>query len=144
EQQYQDAVRTGLGGLYGAYVEVLAARRTVSYAEVNVRGMDAFLTATLALFSRDKLTSADVDQARSERAIAEVSLLDAEETLRQRQRTLAELLNIPPDRAESLEFRGTLDDRAGLPPPDEELIRIALDGRADVAAYRLGVQAAQA
>ena len=144
ERQYQDAVRTGLGGLYVAYVDVLAARRTVHYAQVNVQGMDAFLKATLALFNQDKLTSADVDQARSERAIAEVSLVDAEETLRQRQRTLAELLNIPPDQAEILEFRGTLEDRAPPPPSDDELIRLALDCRPDVAAYRLGVQAAQA
>ena len=144
EMQYQDAVRTGLGGLSVAYVDVLAARRTVHYAQVNLQGTDAFLTATRALFQKDKLTSADVDQARSERAIAEVSLLDAEETLRQRQRTLAELLNTPPDQAESLEFRGTLEDRAPPPPPDDELIRMALECRADVAAYRLGVQAAQA
>src|SRR5262245_54858135 len=141
ERQYQDAVRTGLGGLSVAYVDVLAARRTVRYAQVNARGLDPVVRVTQIQYKEAAVTRADVDQARSESAIGAISLLDAEEALRQRQRFLAELLNIPPDQAESLEFRGTLEDRAPPPPPDDELIRIALDCRPDVAAYRLGVQA---
>jgi cobalt-zinc-cadmium efflux system outer membrane protein len=144
EGQYQDAVRLGIGELSAAYIEVLAARRTVQYAQVNVRGLDAFQKATEVLYGESTTVSPDVDQARAESAIAAVSLLDAEEVLRRRQRTLAELLNIPPDQAESLELRGTIADRAPQPPPDEELIRIALDSRPDVAAYRLGVQVAEA
>src|SRR5439155_25989036 len=144
EGQYQDAVRTGLGGLYVAYVDVLAARRTVHYARVSVQGLTKFLRATEALFAEDRLFSPDVGQAKAELASATIGLLDSEQALRQRGITLAELLNIPPDQAERLEVRGTIEDRAPPPPPDDELIRIALDGRPDVAAYRLGVQAAEA
>jgi cobalt-zinc-cadmium efflux system outer membrane protein len=144
EGQYQDAVRTGLGGLSIAYVDLLAARRTVHYAQVSVQGLTQFLRATEALFREDKLTSADVRQAQSEVASAGITLLDSEQILRQRAIALAELLNFPPDQVERLAVRGTLDDRAPPPPPDDELIRIALDCRPDVAAYRLGVQAAEA
>jgi cobalt-zinc-cadmium efflux system outer membrane protein len=144
EQQYQDAVRTGLGGLYVTYVDVLAARRTVHYAQVNARGLEEFLRVTRIQYQKAAASSADVYQAQSDARIGAVSLLDTEETLRQRQRTLAELLNIPPDQAEALEFRGTLEDRAPPPPSDADLIRLALECRSDVAAYRLGVQAAEA
>ena len=40
EHQYQDAVRRGIGDLYLAYVNVLAARRTVYYSQVSARGWD--------------------------------------------------------------------------------------------------------
>src|SRR5262249_50499838 len=124
EAQYQDEVRRGLGGLAGAYVDVLAARRTVQYARVNAQGLAEVLRGTAAQLE-GTATSADVEQARSESAISSVSLLDAEESLRQRQRTLSELLNLPPEQAEQLELRGTLEDRDPPPPPPEELIRAA-------------------
>ena len=50
EHQYQDAVRLGLDDLYLAYVDVLAARRTVRYARVTVEGLDEFLSAMEALY----------------------------------------------------------------------------------------------
>jgi cobalt-zinc-cadmium efflux system outer membrane protein len=144
EAQYQDEVRRGIGVLASAYIDVLAARRTVYYARVNAQGLREVVRVTEAQYKEATVTSADVNQARSESSIALVSLLDAEEALRQKQRTLAELLNVPPDQAERLELRGSIDDRAPPPPPLDELIRIALDSRADVVAYRLGIQAAQA
>src|SRR5205823_3383445 len=66
EGQYQDAVRLGLGGLYVAYVDVLAARRTVLYAQVNARGLDQVLRVTEIQYNEATTTRADVDQARSE------------------------------------------------------------------------------
>jgi cobalt-zinc-cadmium efflux system outer membrane protein len=144
ENQYQDWVRLGIGSLYMAYVDVLMARRTVHYAQVNARGLEEVLKVTEVLYREAAAKSPDVEQARSESAIAAVSLLDAEEALRQSQRTLAALLNIPPEQAENLALRGTLDDRGPPLPPHEELTRIALDCRPDVAAYRLGVRVAEA
>ena len=44
EHQYQDAVRRGINDLYLAYVDVLAARRTVHYRPVFARGTDKFLS----------------------------------------------------------------------------------------------------
>jgi cobalt-zinc-cadmium efflux system outer membrane protein len=144
EAQYQDAVRRGLNNLYMAYVDVLAARQTVIYAQVSVKGLDAFVKANEALYRGSTTPRPDVEQARSERAIATYSLLDAEGTLRQRKHVLAQLLSIPPDQAERLELRGLIDDRAPPPPPDDELIRIALNARPEVVAYRLGIEVAEA
>jgi cobalt-zinc-cadmium efflux system outer membrane protein len=144
ENQYQDAVRLGLNNVYMAYVDVLAARQTVRYTRVTVEGLDKVLSATEAMLRRSTMTSANVDQARSERDIAAISLLDAEENLRQKNRILAELLNIPPDQAAELPIRGTIEDAGPPPPAEHELIQIALSCRPDVAAYRLGVEVAQA
>jgi cobalt-zinc-cadmium efflux system outer membrane protein len=144
EHQYQDAVRRGIGDLCLAFVDALAARRTVHYAEVNARGVDEILKITETQFRQDKATSADVEQARSDGAVAAVSLEDAREALLQRKRTLAAMLNLPPSDADRLELRGALEDLGPTLPPDEELFRMALQCRADVASFRLGVEAAQA
>src|SRR5262249_27895613 len=142
EHQYQDAVRRGIGDLYLAYVDALAARRTVHYAQVNAQGTDDFLSKTEALFRQDKATSADVEQARSESAVAAVSLEDAREALRQRMRVLAAMLNLPPADADRLELRGALEEPGPTLPLDEELFRLALQCRPDVASFRPGVDAA--
>jgi cobalt-zinc-cadmium efflux system outer membrane protein len=144
EAQFQDAVRIAIGNLYNTYVDLLAARQTVIYAQVSVKGMDTFLATTQRLYAEDRATSADVDQARSDREIAFVGLLDAEENVRQKKRALAELLNLPPDEAGQLELRGTIEDLAPPPPSDDALIKIALDSRPDVAAWRLGILVAEA
>ncbi|MGP0069486.1 MAG: TolC family protein [Isosphaeraceae bacterium] len=144
ENQYQDVVRQGLNNVYLAYVDVLAARQTVRYSRVSVEGWDKVVGALQALYQKGTNTSADLDQARSEREFAAIGQMDAEEVLRRQKRILAELLNIPPDQAEGLEVRGTIEDTGPPPPPDPELIQIALSGRADVAAFRLGVEAAKA
>lgn len=144
EHQYRDAVRRGIGELYMAFVDVLAARRTVHYAEVNARGWDEVLSVTEALFRQNTLTSADVEQARSESAVAAVSLEDAREALLQRRRVLAAMLNLPPTGADRLEVRGVLEEPRATLPSEEELIRLALECRPDVASFRLGVDAAQA
>ncbi len=143
EHQYQDAVRRGIGDLYLAYVDVLAARRTVRYAQVNARGMDEFLKKTEALYQQDKLTRAHLEQAQAESAVAGVSVEDAEEALRQRKRILAAMLNLPPTQADRLEFRGSLEELGPPPPADDDVIRAALQCRPDVASFRLGVDAAQ-
>ncbi len=144
ERQYQDAVRRGLGDLYTAYVDVLAARRTVQYARNFARGADAYLRVTEELKVRNTQSAADVEQARADSGIAAVSLLDAEESLRKAKRTLAVLLNMPPSAADRLDLRGSLEDLAPPPPTEEELVRFALQVRPDVVSYRLGVSAAQA
>ncbi len=63
EHQYQDAVRRGIGDLYLAYVDVLAARRTVHFARRFARGTDEYLRATEELYRKNTLVLADVEQA---------------------------------------------------------------------------------
>lgn len=144
EAQFQDEVRLAIQNLYNAYVDVLAAREVVRYVQTSVRGLDLYLRTYEELFKLDKAVSADVDSARSERDIAAAGLDDAEEFLLQKKRTLGELLFLTPEESEQLELRGTIGDRGPPPPSREELYQIALSCRPDLAAYQLGIQAAEA
>jgi len=144
EAQYQDEVRLAIQNLYTAFVDVLAAREVVRYAQTSVLGLDEYLRINLELFRRSKATQPDVDSARADRGIAAAGLLDAEENLRQRKRVLAGLLFLTPEEAERIELRGTIGDLAPPLPPREELIQIAFACRPDVAAYQLGIPLAEA
>jgi cobalt-zinc-cadmium efflux system outer membrane protein len=144
EAQYQNEVRLAIQNLYNAYVDVLAARETVRYAQTSVRGLDEYLRVNQRLFEQKSATSADVNQAKADRAIAAAGLDDAEENLLQKKRTLGELLNLLPDQAERIELRGMIGDIAPPPPTREELVPIAYNSRPDIAAYRLGITAAEA
>lgn len=119
EHHYQDAVRRGISALSLADVDVLAGRRSVPWAEVNARGVAEILTITETPFRQDKAASADVEQARSERTVAEASLADAREALLQRKRILAARLNRRHRRPSSQGDADTPHDRQ---PPTPALI----------------------
>jgi outer membrane protein, heavy metal efflux system len=144
EAQYQDEVRLAIQNLHIAYVDVLAARELVRYAQTSVYGLDEYVRINQELYKRNIATRADVDAARADRGIAAAGLIDAEENLRQRKRALGELLFLTPEDAELIELRGTIGDLAPPPPPRDELVQIALACRPDVAAFQLGIQAAEA
>jgi outer membrane protein, heavy metal efflux system len=144
EAQYQNEVRLAIQNVYVAYVDVLAARETVRYLQASINGLSEVLRVNEGIFSQKNATRPDVDQARSDREIASVGLLDAEEAFRQRKLVLGELLNLSPDDAERLELRGTIGDLAPPLAPEPELVRIAMTSRPDVIAYRLGIKSAQA
>jgi len=144
EAQYQDAVRLAMQNVHTAFVDVLSARQLARYAKASVEGFDRLIRATELLYERDISSRADVSQVKSQQQIAIVGLEDAEENLRRSKRTLGMLLNIPPEQAETLEFDGVIEDRGPEPPPTEELVRMALEFRPDVIAFRLGIKAAEA
>jgi outer membrane protein, heavy metal efflux system len=143
EAQYQNAVRMEINNLYIAFVDVLAARQTVRYTKASVAGLDVLLQKTQLLYDKDIASRADVNEVKAQRQIAEVGVLDAEENLRKAKRTLAMMLNLAPEQADSLEVRGTIEDRAPPPPSQDELIQIALSCRPDVVSFRLGLQTAE-
>jgi outer membrane protein, heavy metal efflux system len=144
EAQYQNEVRLAIQNLYIAYVDVLVARETVRYLETSIKGLDEVLRVYEGLF-RDKTgPRPDVDQARSDREVAVVGLVDAVEAVRQRKVVLGELLGISSDQAERLEVRGTIGDLAAPLRPQPELFQLALSSRPDVAAFRLGIASAEA
>jgi cobalt-zinc-cadmium efflux system outer membrane protein len=144
EAQYQNEVRLAIQNVYIAYVDVLTARETVRYLETSIKGLGEVLTANERLYAEKTATRADVDQAKADRDIAVAGVMDAQEAVRQRTRVLGELLNLPAEEAERLELKGTIGDLAPPPPPQPELRQLALAGRPDVMAFRLGITAAQA
>jgi outer membrane protein, heavy metal efflux system len=144
EAQYQDAVRLQIDNLYTAYVDVLAARETVRFAQAGVAGLGRVLEVTEKLYEKSTATRPDVGRMTILRHAAAMQLAEAEATLRRTKRTLGVLLNVPPDRAEAIELRGTIADLMAEPPPADELVRLAMGSRPDLAAQRLGIRRAEA
>jgi cobalt-zinc-cadmium efflux system outer membrane protein len=144
EAQYQDAARNAIDTLYGAYVDVLSARQTVRYAEKSLDGYTKLYNVTLQLFWKDQITRAEVYRVRTQLNTAQIGLIDARENLKKTRRALGVLLNLPADKAEALEVRGSIHDLAPPPPPKDELVRMALALRPDVVAFRLGIKTAEA
>ncbi|MGE5754417.1 MAG: TolC family protein [Planctomycetaceae bacterium] len=144
EAQYQEAVRLAINNLYTAYLDVLAARQTVRYAQESLRTLERVRAVTQMLYEKDVTTRPDFDRVKIAQEGTYIGVLDAEEALRQKKRVLGALLNLAPAEAESLELRGTILDKGPPPPPGEVLQQIALAVRPDIVAYRLGVQRAVA
>jgi cobalt-zinc-cadmium efflux system outer membrane protein len=143
EAQYQDAVRVEIDNLYTAFVNVLGERETVRYAEASVSGLREVLNRTRGQLESKVITEADYLQIKGQLDGAEIGLSDAEELLRDARRSLGVMLSIPTAQAEEMELRGTIHDRSQPPPPIDELTRIALTSRPDVAAFRLGITRAE-
>ena len=144
EAQYQDAVRLQIDNLYTAYVDVLAARETVRFAQASRTGLGELLKLAEIQQRRQFSSPAEVNRVRIQRDAAEIGVQEAESTLRQAKRTLATLLRVPPAQANAIELRGSIRDVSPPPPPEEELVGMALASRSDIAAYKLGVGRAQA
>jgi cobalt-zinc-cadmium efflux system outer membrane protein len=144
EAQYEDAVRLEIDNLYTAFVNVLGERETVRYARASVAGLKEVVDKTRLQLENRTITEADYLQIKGQRSAAELGLVDAEELLRDAKRNLGLLLAIPTQQAEMMELRGTIHDRLPPPPPLEELFRMALTSRPDVAAFRLGIARAEA
>jgi cobalt-zinc-cadmium efflux system outer membrane protein len=142
EALYQDAVRLEINNCYTAFVDVLAARQIVRYARASVAGLERLQRATDIFYREYGGSRADVSEVKAQRSVAEVGVLDAEENLRKAKRALALILSLPPEAAETLEVRGTIEDRGPPPPRVDEMVAMALQCRPDIAAFRLGLQVA--
>lgn len=139
EAQFQDAVRLQIDNLYTAFVDVLAARETVRYSQASVDGLTQVLKITRSQFEQGRKNETDVKLISVQLEAAEIGLRDALGTLARTKRTLALLLNIPRDQAQSVDLAGSIREVAPAPPPLSVLIPLALQSRPDINAQRLGV-----
>jgi cobalt-zinc-cadmium efflux system outer membrane protein len=144
EAQYQDAVRLQIDNLYRAFVDVVAARETVRFRETSVAALKRLVAVMEELMTRSNKTRADLNRVKVLLGEAEILLIGEQEALHRANRVLAPLLSIPPEEAESMEIRGTIFDRAPLPPAADALLQLAFSDRPDLLSYRLGVQRAEA
>ncbi len=142
--QYQDAVRREVENLHAAWVELLAARTTARYLQVSSANIEALIRTTQDRVSRGAAPEQELDSVLIARDQVLNAREEAETRLRQSKCRLAVLLAIPAAQADQIELHGTLHDLAPPPPPTEELVRLALCNRPDLAAYRLGVCSATA
>lgn len=143
EAQYQDAVRIQIDNLYTAYTDIVAARETIRFAEAARAGLSILLDRTRRLQEKGTRTVADVTRIQALHESAEVEVMDAEESLRTARRNLGVLLNISGPEAETIRPRGTIRDLYPPPPGIDALIRMALEYRPDVVAFRLGILRAE-
>ena len=143
EAQYQDAVRLQIDNLYTAYTAILGARETIRFAKAAREGLAILLDRTRRMYEKGTRTIADVSRIEALFEAAEVEVMDAEESLRTAKRNLGVLLNLPATEAEAVQLRGSIRDVYPPPPPMDSLVRMALDCRPDVAAYRLAILRAE-
>jgi cobalt-zinc-cadmium efflux system outer membrane protein len=144
EAQYQDAVRIQIDNLYTAFVDVLAARETLRFARASVEGLERLASVTRELKPGGGRTQPEIQQVEIQRESARLALEEAEAGVRRASRTLGALLQLPPGSTAALDVSGTLRPVPVGLPPLEELGRMALSSRPDLAAYRLGVDRAAA
>lgn len=141
EAQFQDAVRLEIEVLYANFIDVLAARETIRYAETSAQGLDELLEALKAGRDRSQVATNDVDRVAVLKQSAELGRREAAATLEQAKIELAALLFIPAEELSTFDVRGQLRMAEVLTPGVKELVAMA-PMRPDVVAYRLGVERA--
>jgi cobalt-zinc-cadmium efflux system outer membrane protein len=142
QAQFQDAVRVEIDNLYTEYVDVLAARETVRLARKSVSELEKEPEKPKGPLK--PLPGAEDQRLEIQRESAEIGLNEAEEQYQADLRTLGALLGMTVAESEHLELRGSLADLAAPPVIGEPMLRLALNNRPDLLAYRLGVKRAQA
>lgn len=144
EAQYQDAVRTQIDVLYSAYVDALAGREAARLAKISLQGWDQVVKVAEPKLIEGAGTMAEFNKIKISRSTAELGLYNEEQRLKKALRSLATLLNLTPEQGDRIILRGSIRDTAPEPAPEAEIIRVALEGRPDLNAYRLGMQRAEA
>jgi cobalt-zinc-cadmium efflux system outer membrane protein len=137
-------VRIEIDNLYVAFLDVVAARETVRYAQAGMAGLERVLQTAQGQLEAGDISEPEFERVAILRDTAEVQLEQAGFALSQAKLALAVLINVSADEVDRIEVRGTLLDSAPPPPRPEELRQIALARRPDLIAYRLGVRRAQA
>ena len=143
EAQYQDAVRLQIDNLYTAYIDVLAARQALRVARTGLAGLAQVVKTTRDLVQKGIQPRTELDRVQIQQYNAEVAVHDNEVALAQAKRNLATLLAVPVQQADCLDVRGTIRETTLSLPCTEDLIKIALQARPDLRAFRLGVERAQ-
>ncbi len=144
EALFQDAARLQIDNLCTAWSDVLAARASIRFLRSGIESLEAQKQATEALVPRGKLSRSDVNNVEILIDSTDLTLLEAQETHDDAMRTLAALLGIPPDEAETFPIRGQLRVEDVQLPPVEDLVTRARACRPDLMAFRLGVNRAHA
>ncbi len=145
EAQLQDAVRNLIDNLYADFLAVLAARESLRYNQAFRDELGREQNDAEARFQRGEIKDRDtLDDIRADLEQGRFEVNQASQTLARATRSLALRLNVPPSQAESIRVRGLLREVRPLPAPPEELIRVALECRPDLVAYRLAIGRARA
>ncbi|HVC93533.1 MAG TPA: TolC family protein [Pirellulales bacterium] len=144
EAQYQNAVRLAIDDLYVAFTDVIVERDTLRYAEVSLAGARTMLDAARKQAHAGEISESDELNLAIQYETASLGLDQERSELFQAKHRLAALLMIPREQAAQLELRGLVKAPEAPLPDRDDLVRMALDNRPDVMAFRLGIHRAQA
>ncbi len=144
EAQYQDAVRLAIDRLYIAYLDVIAARETLRFAEANRDGLARAYRLSQSQLHNQEISQPDFDRVGIQLDSAEIGVEQARVSLREAKHALGLLLAMSIEQAEATELFGTIRDTSVSPPANEELIALAHRIRPDLNSYRIGVSRAAA
>lgn len=142
EAQYQNAVRQAIGDLYVAFTDVIVTRDTLRYAEVSLAGAKTLLDASQQPHA-DEISEADRLNLSIQYETARLGVDQAQSELLHAKHRMAAMLMIPREQAAAIEVRGLIKAPEAPLPPRDDLVRLALDNRPDVLAFRLGIRRAQ-
>jgi cobalt-zinc-cadmium efflux system outer membrane protein len=142
EALFQDAARLQIDNLCTAWADVLAARESLRFLRSGIESLKAQKQATEALVRRGTMSLSDVNNVEILIDSTDLTLLEAQETHDDAMRTLAALIEIPPEQAETFPIRGHLRVEDVQLPDVLDLIARAQACRPDLMAFRLGVNRA--
>jgi outer membrane protein, heavy metal efflux system len=143
EALFQDATRLQIDNLYTAWADVLAARASIRFLRSGIESLEAQKQAAEALVRGGKMSRSEVNNVEILIDSTDLTLLEAHETHDDAMRTLAALIEIPLQEAETFPIRDQLDVGEVQLPPVEDLIARAQACRPDLMAFRLGVNRAR-
>lgn len=139
EALYQDAVRLRIDTLYTAWVDVLAAKAGIEFLEDGLESLARQRLITERMVREGTADPTELNNVEIRIDSTDLALLEALETFDDAKRTLAALLEIPREQAETFPVAGTLRGLDLPAPPLEPLLIEARTTRPDLAAFRLGV-----
>ncbi len=144
EAQYQDAVRQEIELLHAAWLDVLAARETMRYAQASKAGLEHLARLGKTQIEGQAISRSDYDRILIQFESAQIAVEQANAELRLANHRLGLLLDYAPAEADEIRLNSKLRSVAPPLPAREELITQAIARRPDINAYRLGVQRAEA
>lgn len=141
--QYQNAVRLEIDNLYTAFVDVLAAREAVRYAESGLAGMEAVAKTTQSLVKGNEEAMTTLTRVEGQLEAARIALSQARSALVEANEVLANHLAFPDGAAMALQLNASIRETAVQVPAVDNLVGLAISLRPDLNAYRLGIRRAQ-
>jgi outer membrane protein, heavy metal efflux system len=144
EVQYQDAVRLLIGEVYTRFLDVQAAQEKVRRAGETSLEFRRLLGVTVAQAMKGIRSQRETDRVKAVCETAGSHFDAATSELERTKRALGALLKLSAKEAGLLEGVESLDVQPVALPAVDELVRLGLATRPDLAAFRLGLQRAQA
>jgi cobalt-zinc-cadmium efflux system outer membrane protein len=144
EAQLQDAVRLSIDNMYTVYVDLLAAQETARFSRAYLDGLDKLLELNESLLAKGQVPESNVDLLKTQRSLATFQVRESDQAVIRSSRILSQALDMERTNDPKIMIDDDLHDQTELGMDEDQLARMALETRPDIAAYRLGVDRAQA